>query len=207
MFFSCFFWSSCSCRRPFFFPILLLLLILLMLLIILVLLLMLLQLPMIFLLLHVLLLFIYRALFSQFLQQSYNPLTLPPLLIPVFPMICQWSAHALPGLHACGQLPVSQRVVAFIRQTDWTDLCASHWTDHGFGRPRRRPFDRQLARPLDRPNTGRRVGRRVGRADHWACFCVANKQANVSSSQSSNGFYGFASSLLQGPSLAFIGQT
>ena len=101
-FFPVFFWSSCSCRRPFFFPILLLLLILLMLLIILVLLLMLLQLPMVFLLLHVLLLFIYRALFSQFLQQSYNPLTLPPLLIPVFPMICQWSAHALPGLHACG---------------------------------------------------------------------------------------------------------
>ena len=120
---------------------------------------------------------------------------------------CQWSAHALPGLHACGQLPVSQRVVAFIMQTDWTDLCASHWTNHGFGRPMNRPFDRQLARPLDRPNTGRRVGRLVGRADHWACFCVANKQANVSTSQSSSGFYGFASSLLQGPHLAFIGQT
>ena len=131
------------------------------------------------------------------------------------PMMCHWSTNGmlmvLPMVGSCSArfacLWLSQRVVAFIRQTDWTDMCASHWTDHGFGRHMGRPFDKQLARPLDRPNTGRRVGRLVGMPDHWACFCVANKQANVSTSQSSNGFYGFASSLLQGPPLAFIGQT
>ena len=120
---------------------------------------------------------------------------------------CQWSAHAPPGLHACGQVPVNQRVVAFIGQTYWTHLCAGHWTDHGFGRPMSRPFDRQQARPLDRPNVGRSVGRLVSMADHWARSCVANKQANMSTSLSSSRLYGFASSLLQSPPLAFIGQT
>ena len=99
---------------------------------------------------------------------------------------CQWSAHAPPGLHACGQVPVNQRVVAFIGQTYWTHLCAGHWTDHGFGRPMSRPFDRQQARPLDRPNVGRSVGRLVSMADHWARSCVANKQANMSTRLSSD---------------------
>ena len=149
--------------------------------------------------------------YAWFCKMSAGPPMARPRSAHDAPLVNQRHAHGFADgrLMLCQvcMLVVSQRVVAFIRQTDWTDLCASHWTDHGFGRHMGRPFDKQLARPLDRPNTGRRVGRLVGRPDHWACFCVANKQANVSTSQSSNGFYGFASSLLQGPPLAFIGQT